>query len=177
MRLRTTLAALALTAGAAHAAPADDKSPATAMLLSLGSTAAGIAVTAVSADENSDVGVAIGLGVTVLGPSTGHWYAGEPATIGLAARVLGAGAFLYGAANLQLLCGLGGDRTRCTGDDSAPTFLAVGGALVLGGAIYDVATAPGAVARANDARRVSLAPTVVRGASHLAPGLALAGSF
>lgn len=67
-------------APAPRPAPAPTKSESTALLWSMGVTAAGIGAF-VSAAENDNEGLGwLGAGLILLGPSGGHIYAGGPVT-------------------------------------------------------------------------------------------------
>ncbi|MEZ4368850.1 MAG: hypothetical protein R2939_21610 [Kofleriaceae bacterium] len=115
--------------------------------------------------------VVAGLGALVLTPSAGHWYAGKVVTPGLVARAAGLGAFAYGVSQICLYdCG---DRSNNAG---GPMLL--GAAAVLGGVIYDLATADAAARDGNArARRLQLAPTVTRSGGATTGGLAVSGAF
>ena len=96
-----------------------------------------------------------GLAVATAGPSFGHVYGrGQLFTYGLGARVVGVGMMTYG-----LVEAIG--EVFSTEEDhssSAGALLGGGAILFLGGAIYDIATAGTATARANEARRARVGP-------------------
>jgi hypothetical protein len=160
------------------AAPApDDKSPGTALALSIGVTVAGAGMTFAGVESDSQALGLSGLAIATLGPTTGHWYAGDLFTWGLAARVVGAGVFAIGVGGLDF----GIDApSNTTNDNTTAAILMISGALLAGGgAAYDIVTAPRAV-REHNARSAAaaLGPTLLRDArGDAAPGLALVGSF
>jgi hypothetical protein len=165
------LVILALLASTAHADEVS-KSPATALALSAGGTAASVAalIYASSRDtapEANTVAV-LGLGGLLVTPSLGHWYAGEKASTGLLIRA-GGGAIVLAAALMALEC-----RANNTCDDRPTGALLIGGATwILVGAIWDVATAPRAARRWNARHAVSIVPTVTPAGA----GLAVGGAF
>jgi hypothetical protein len=79
------------------------------------------------AEDREEAALWILGGSLLFGPSVGHWYAGKVLTPGLGVRALG---FAIGAA------AFGGNDV-----DDAISLMLLGTATVLGGAIYDVATA------------------------------------
>lgn len=178
----TVCAALAATLFTSLAHADDGSSPSdgarsehTALALSLGGTAASIAVTAVGfSTDNHALGV-VGLGSTLLTPSLGEWYAGKPLTIGMGIRAASTVAFLAGVA------GTCTDVPCENHFDSAASYLMVGGlAGMAGGALYDIVTAK-AAAREYNAKHgytLTVAPTAVRtanGQSTMAIGIS--GTF
>lgn len=122
----------------------------------------------------------IGLGAasTLITPAFGEWYAGEAITGGLVLRGTGIGIGLIGLA-AYFLSGTpeGFGQTYVPHDPVPATVLfSIGGAAYLGGMIYDIVRAPGAVDRSN-ARHVMLVPTAVASASGVAPGVGLRATF
>jgi hypothetical protein len=105
----------------------------------------------------------VGIAGMVLGPSAGHWYAGEGVTTGLALRLTGAAV-------------IGG---LVVGDPHANHvgMLIVGGITGVGlweaGVIWDLATLPRSVRRYNKQHQVQLAPMAITSGS----GLSVAGTF
>ena len=88
--------------------------------------------------------------LAIAAPSAGQWYAGRPASLGLVLRAAG--------------CGIAGlTLSVVIGSDEAPAafgMIALGGlAVCAAGAIYDIATASGAVGDWNRAHAVT--PTVM----------------
>lgn len=121
----------------------------------------GLALGALAADDNqtsSALGIAA-LGVAVVGPSAGRWYARDAAWGGLAMRALGVGlVFAAGAA----------------GDGEAPPgfVFAPGIALFGAGLVWDLYQTPRAVERRNRTRTV-VSPLVTSRTT----GLALSMTF
>lgn len=111
------------------------KSPGTATLLSLAATVAPslVAVSVfpdrdrVGNDDHEEAMLWVLAGSALLGPSVGHWYSGKVVTPGLGVRALGfaLGAAAFGSNDF----------------DEALGLLALGSTAILGGAIYDIATA------------------------------------
>ena len=134
------------------------KSPAVAGVLSIGVTLAGLGLVAgagLIVTHDDDSRIAIGLAVTgeasfVLGPTTGHIYAGRAWNTGLKWRLISVGTFMG-----SLMIGTG--CVECSGDHPVVVASIVGmGASVIGLAaatIYEMADAPGAARRANERRR------------------------
>ncbi|MBZ0230852.1 MAG: hypothetical protein K8M05_00750, partial [Deltaproteobacteria bacterium] len=154
---------------------AGEKSPTTALALSLGGTLASFAlVAAAESRDNDDLAAAGGIGIWIA-PSFGHWYAGKLWTDGLTWRFAGAGAVLVGAVILL---------SECFNEDDCnegPGFAFVYGgmaAFAVGG-VYDIVTAPGSARahnkrlRARAAGRWALTPVVTSDRA----GLVLGGSF
>jgi hypothetical protein len=153
---------------------ADEKSPAVAYLLSAAGTATPVLIMYVAARESAaaeDVGPLVGgaflsgLSIIFL-PSAGHWYAGSYGTWAMGARAVGAGV-----ATVALLSGI---SCGCPGHDQEAVFFG-GVALAMGGAIYEVATAGGAVDTWNREHAANVSPTIVRTGDGY--GLGLVGSF
>ncbi len=110
------------------------KSPGTAVMLSLAATIAPPLIAASIYGDEHYVGndhdeemLWIFAGSALIGPSIGHWYAGKVMTPGLGVRALGfaLGAAAFGTDDLGEGLGL----------------LMLGSTAILGGAIYDIATA------------------------------------
>jgi hypothetical protein len=186
---RTILAAILVTlvarTAAAEPPPApapEEKSPGEALGLSIGATALGVGLTYVGGKSNSDLTIVSGIVLTGLGPTAGHWYAGEHFTWGLAARLVGTGVFAIGVSQLDIDLGLCFQEEcppRPPPDNTAAyTFMIAGAVLVGGGAIYDIATAPSAADDYNASHAMAVTPTVLRDAhGDATPGLALVGRF
>lgn len=163
----------------------DEKDPGVAVSGSLLVTAAGIGTMVVGlGTDNGALGLA-GFTATLLGPSFGHFYAGEYGR-GLAHSGLRLGATVMtvaGAAwtgSLLLGCAFG-DDSDCGGSVGAPLLL-VGG-VVLGGAsiVHSIQDGPRAVRRYNErarARQLRITPAPIVGPDHSAGlGLQLGGRF
>jgi hypothetical protein len=180
--LATLVARTAAAEPPATPAP-DEKSPGYALGLSIGVTAVGVGLTYVGAESNSDATELVGLGVAGLGPTAGHWYAGEPFTWGLGARLLGVGVFALGLSQYQF------DFDFCfqevcppqqppPDNTAAGVFMIAGAVIFGGGAIYDIVTAPAAADDYNARHALSVTPTVLRDArGDATPGFALVGTF
>jgi len=197
-RLATLVLLLVLgTTRLAHADDDDQRdrlSPGTATALSAGITAGGAAAfiggLVAPRSDLASAGVIGGGTLLLLGPSTGHWYAGElRPTTAAALRVSGAGLALATVVMAGTVCAasalLDDDPTHdhaCSLHESpwAMTALIISAGMYLGGAAYDIRTARRAVLRENArraaaARRPSwaVAPLV----SPTATGVSMVGSF
>lgn len=140
-------------------------------------------------DQENETLMTAGLVGFLVGPSTGHVYGtgtiGAPgflirstgALTGMVGIAVGAAGVL-GCSDLGAI--FGGPPRSAPCDDHASesqTILGVGAALLVGGAIYDIATVGRATRRAN-ARRWALAPTLLR-SNNQSPtvGLGFSGAF
>lgn len=158
------------------ATPAEDKSPDTAVLLSVGVTGAGL-LTTISGAKSSGTLALVGIGAMYFGPSVGRWYAGSDGIGSLGLRAVGGASALLGVA---LLIGSG----ECEGVD-CPNHDALYGTMFFGGlglwagtSIYDIVMAGRDANRWNRERyALQLRPTTVSMAGHHGVGLALAGHF
>jgi hypothetical protein len=186
------LAIIALSVAPVRSAHADDDIdallPATATGLSIGVTVGGAAVIALAfTTESYDLRATsfyLGGAAVVVGPSVGHWYAGEiRPTPAASIRVGGIALGFLGLITYAETCALQGllaERDCALRDQPVvETMLAVGAGAFLVGAIYDIATARRAVLRENarraSARRASwsVAPMV----TPITRGVSLARSF
>ncbi len=158
------------------------KSPGTAMLWSVGTTLAGIAMVGAAFDERSEGLLLIGAGLTLVGPSAGHIYAGE-GSHALKASLLRAGGvlvFALGAAEYgsyecyDYYC----EERGSSGGEAA---MWIGGLLVVGSALYDFYDASRAVHRYNDRKRKAayqFSPTMMsKAGGGFTPGVGVTGSF
>jgi hypothetical protein len=168
--------AIAPTPGASR------REPAIALGLSLGVTAAGVALMAAAPPaETSDLGDGMalaGLLAILIGPTTGHLYADRIGNTGLGIRVVSASVGLIAFSGLAL-CAFGDEEDD--GEHCGLWALGAAGSSLLyaGGTVYEIADAPRA-ARAYNRRHgldLTLAPTAVRAGGREAPGLAITGSF
>jgi hypothetical protein len=145
--------------------------PTTALVLSIGGTAASWGVIALAAQlprstpEMWSAG-AIGAAGALLAPSFGHWYAGSAVTPGFILRVLGAAAVLGGIECVRT------SQQKCP--TAAPPLWLYGGALYVGGAIFDLGTTRALV---RDSPRASASVTVVPMIHDDHRGFAIAGRF
>lgn len=176
-RLAAALAAAVLLsfAGAARAdapgetppRPRAPKRLSTAVLVTLAATSGPLAVAALgeSCDTDACAGTTgmIGLAGLVLGPSAGHWYAGEGVTTGLVLRGAATTATVFLALRDPHL--------------ESPV-VTIGGLIVAAGVmetgiLWDLVTLPRAVRRHNRDLELLVTPVV----TDRAAGLALAGAW
>ncbi len=166
-------AALTLLASNARAEGTPEKSPTTATVVSVGATVAPILVGAASGDASSAV-LLMGGGL-LLGPSAGHWYAGEAGWRGLAIRSAGFATMALVIDDVGgCLIGDGGEEGKNC--DRANTAFMVGAGMTIAGVLYDIGTA-GSAARRHNTRTVQIAPTMVSGTRSTGAGLGISGAF
>ncbi len=154
--------------GETPATRAGPKRRSTAFLVTLAATSGPLMLSALGGESCDGEACAatfgmIGIAGMVLGPSAGHWYAGEGVTTGLVLRATAATAVTFLALRDPRL------------DDPVPT---IGGLiLALGvwetGVIWDLVTVPGAVRRHNRKLDLVVAPVV----TDRSAGLALVGAW
>lgn len=166
----------------------DRKSENTATLLAVAGTVIPLGLFALGAggnnDQESDTLMAAGLVGIWGGPSAGHVYAtGNLKAPGLLIRSAGVLGGLVGISVLvsgALGCIDFGSPESAPCDDHARegnAILGISAAVLVGGAIYDIATASTTTRRAN-ARRFAVAPTLLRSDTQSPTvGLALSGAF
>ena len=122
---------------------------------------------------------AAGLSALVAMPSLGHWYAGDADIVPLLVRSLGAATLIYGLTGPNFDCG--NDTSFCFNLPSDRQFngVMIGGALLVAGTIYDLATSHRAARKYNHEHHldVQIAPMVSRTMSGNTTGLAIGGSF
>jgi hypothetical protein len=172
-----------------------DRSPDTALTISIASTAASAALIgssfAVDQGRRSEGLLVAGAASLIFTPGFGHGYGrGDLATVGLALRASALPVAIASYATLAVtafddLC-LG---TQCTpqprdrGDRVARGLaysgLGVSAALVIAGTAYDLATVRRETREGNATRRLlrSITPSVVQTQYGMAPALAVAGTF
>jgi hypothetical protein len=160
------------TSPATTARPAKERSPVIAGALSFGVPATLVGVgwyihetgDTRGAGDQSGWAAAVIIPSLVLGPSVGHWYAGEVGWMGLALRAGGAAATYQGLVLWQ--------RNSAT---VGGTMFGVGLAAGVIGVGFDLITAPAAARRYNarQARQAALAPWVRDGGT----GVVVAGQF
>jgi hypothetical protein len=153
------------------------KNPNVALGLSLGTTVAGVAVTVLAASGPGDPSrglTELGIGMMVLGPTTGHVYAGSPLNTGLAVRASGvaAGAIGFG---MVAPCLFGTCQTART--DIGVLVLGAGAITYAIGTIYEIGDAHGAARRHNERVSANLVIAPLATPSGTAPGVGLAGHF
>ena len=175
MRACLVIAALVAVAGPARADDAGP-SPATAVELSGGITLGGVALVGTGilvGSRHPVVGLALGAagGLAVLiGPSTGHWYAGNLEPFGGKLVLLGTVPVFATLLAAWWECGADKDHAQGCTPTVAYSLAAAGGATIVTGLVWDLATA-GSDARHR--RRIAIAPIRVPGGA----GLAMAGRF
>jgi hypothetical protein len=149
--------------------PPPAKSATTATLLSLGVTAAGLAMVDVGNREHISGVSSVGAILFFIGPTSGHTYAGHTWNSGLGMRLVGMGSVFVGGMFL-LSCIDGCDENNSLVD--AGFGLALGGAVLYAfGGIYEISTAGEEAHRYNHEHGIeaTLVPT--------GRGLAIAGRF
>jgi hypothetical protein len=122
-----------------------------------------------------------GLATAMITPSLGEFYAGEYVTIGMAARVVGAGLATYGLTHYTetTTCSnatMSGTSCKTLASGAYP-FLGLAAIAFVGGMAYDVQDAADAVGRWNKRHNFTAAPIIIGGVSGPVPGLSLAGQF
>ncbi|HEX4417571.1 MAG TPA: hypothetical protein VH165_06710 [Kofleriaceae bacterium] len=146
--------------------------PSTASAISLAVTLA--SYVAIIAGHNNGAVIGVGALGTLIGPSTGRWYAHASGASGLAIRLAGVGATIGGVALAFHDCPLFGDH--CDASLEGPALVLAGVVAYVGGTIYDI------VGASSDARdynahlnNVALVP-VIHSDQH-SYGLAVAAQF
>jgi hypothetical protein len=132
----------------------------------LGPVIAGVGFFA-SDTTNADL-VAVGLGVSILAPSAGHWYANELGSGPMAVRaaggaIVGAGALYYSFGKFCDSCFNNKDKNDQTATNiksDGEAIMIAGVAIVVAGSIYDIATTGDAVTRYNQKHSVLSSMTV-----------------
>jgi len=160
----------------------DAKNENTATMLALGTTAAGLALTAGAIHSKQGGMGTVGVLTLIVGPSAGHIYAGE-AGHALGMSVLRGGgllAFFVGLIEATssavavdcLDCATHSDR------ESGSRLMWAGGIAFVASTIYDIIDAPRAARRRNDkARMFVVAPSLVPTATGMAPAVGVSGRF
>lgn len=177
MKLVAASLVLVATAAAsvrAEPAPGGDehRDPRVAVALSLGGTLLPLAALAAAPhlhDATAEGVVAVTMGVGLwIGPSLGHWYAGDAWTTGLALRL---GAAVVGLTSDAVVnsCWNG-----CSDEAKGAEIVTAG--LFVAGAAWDLATA-GRAARRFNAAHVQVAPVPLATPGGTALGLGVGGSF
>jgi hypothetical protein len=188
------LAAIVLTAGAAPVAAqpslsplspvsptaeqssrAEEKDPVTATLLSLGVTAAGYGLLYAAEHTDNATLAWTGVGVTLLGPSAGHIYAGENrhAIITTGVRTAAVAVAVAGVA-MSLCFDSCNDNSN---EDAGGALMLLGASAYVVTAVYDLYDAHRAAERTNRRNSAIVAPTLMATSSGPAPGVAYSGSF
>jgi len=156
------------------------KDPGTARLLSVGVTGLGFVGMLAGAKENNEELAWASLGLTLIGPSAGHIYAGEGgrALKMTLLRTAGLVTFVWGA--VESTEGDCYDYCYENNNEEAEVAMYVGGAVVLISTLYDFYDSARAATRYNEkaARALTLGPTMMSSAKGgTSPGVALSGSF
>jgi hypothetical protein len=162
-----------VTTAVVHADPPDSgpKDPDTALMLSLGGTAASVALVVAGGRVNNSLPWA-GLVSSVFTPSLGEWYAGKPLTVGIGIRAASAGILFAGIGQWN------SSNDEKKGDGGAGLLVLTGIVGYAAGAIYDIADAPRAAHAYNRTHSWQVAPTVLHtpsGDTHM--GIGIGGSF
>jgi hypothetical protein len=162
----------------APAPTAERKDPSTAVLLSLGITAASYVTLFAAADSHENLAL-LGFVGTYLGPSTGQWYAGQVGGLGLGLRAAGFVSMVYGFSQvLESECDYEYDDCSGSDGDAGGVLMLAGAGLWVGSSIYDIVLAKRAADSWNARHNVGLAPMVTADASgNRTPGLVLTGRF
>lgn len=172
MRHTIVLAVLAvlLASSTARAESIDDKSPTLATVASVGATVGAIGLAIRSGEETGLYLASAGL---LLGPSVGHWYAGDAAVPGLVLRGAGFGLMALTVAS-AFDCRI--DDSHSPSCSAATAGFVVGFGVMVVGVLYDFGTAGDSARRAN-LRTVKLAPAMVAGPHSQGAGLGLTTRF
>ncbi len=165
------------------------KSGSTATLLAIGTTLGGFALSYAGARNGSDDVIAGGALMMLVGPSVGHFYAGETGHGVKMSLLRTGGALVLG---MGLVAGMNtASGAACDGckvqphghdddDTTAERMVWLGAGTLVVATLYDFWDAHRAAGRANEkaARTWSLAPSMMTGASGTTiPALTLGGSF
>ena len=144
----------------------------TATLAAVATTVGSIGLTIAGAKYGSSGLGLLGVGGMMIGPSIGHFYAGEWGhALGMSAlRSAGTVVFLIGFVEAITVAESDGGSSR---HSNASSLMALGGLTYVVTTVYDIYDAGHAARRAN-AQRLTLVPTV---GAHDAMGVALAGRF
>jgi hypothetical protein len=174
--MRGSLIALGLLGGTAAAqaphdvaptAPAKPKSLRRAYAMSAAATAVPLAIASAvgppAAGTTETAGLLLAWAGVMVGPSAGHWYAGETMTTGLQMRLVG------GALTAVIVAA---DRNLQHTERTVPAAIVAVG-LVNAGLVWDLVTLPRAIRRHDRESSVFVTPY----ATPTAGGLAVAGTF
>ncbi len=176
MRLAVAITASLLVVHA-RTAQADDKSPALALGLSVGSTVGGfVLVGAIAGDSEAPRELLLpGVLAVVTGPSWGHVYTGDYdlAIGGTVLRLVGAA--MVGEGRGKCVDNNSDDIDHpCSYENKTPGLIAAGTILIVGTALAEMIDSPYAAKRYNREHAVTLTPTTTTNGGY---GLALSGSF
>jgi hypothetical protein len=169
-------------------APIEAKRASTATALAIGATLGGLALASSGAEHNDSSVVFGGLALMMLGPSAGHFYAGETSH-GVKMSLLRTGGLLILGvglitSNTAVDCAaIEGEVSNCSTRDShanGEKMMWIGGATLVGATLYDLWDAHNVADRANEkaVRMWTVAPSIMAGASGgTVPALTVGGSF
>jgi hypothetical protein len=161
------------------------KSEGTATMLSLGTTAAGLALLAAAGkQENGGGGTAtLGLLALLIGPSAGHIYAGETGHAVGMSLLRGAALVAFVAGVLKQTMVYGADCIDCSDyhgsdSDNGATLMWVGGLSFIAATVYDIIDSPRAARRRNAKERSYMVqPMFVQSPAGAVPALGFGGKF
>ena len=188
MRLAMSCVVVAAAVTVSRPARADGpKSEQTAQIMAgVGTGVSSALILAAFLDESSDQPfnrplMYTGLASAAITPSLGQFYAGEYVTIGMAARVVGAGIATYALTHYSKTstcdnATMAGSMCK-TLDSGAFPLLGLAAIAFVGGMAYDVGDASPAVQRWNEHHGFQVAPAVLPGPNGPAAGLSVVGQF
>lgn len=196
--LLAATASTALAGPPSRTPPIDDatppapevKSESTATILALGTTLGGFALMGAGADRGNDHVMVAGMAMVLIGPSAGHFYAGETSHAVKMSLLRTGGALVLGMGLVASLttedvsagapCPT--DSVSCTttthghGDRRTPErMMWLGGGVLVAATLYDLWDAHNAARRTNEKaqRAWTIAPMIAPGAG----GFSVAGAF
>lgn len=167
----------------------ETKSESTATALAIGTTLGGLALASAGAKHSAGTVVLGGIALMMIGPSAGHFYAGESGHGAKMSLLRTGGLLLLGvgllASSTVTYCAAPpeGETSNCGTRDShaiGEMMMWTGGATIVGATLYDLWDAHNAAHRTNKkaARSWAVAPSIMAGASGSAiPALTVGGSF
>ena len=176
-KLVCVLFVIAARSAAAQPAADEGRSPTTATWIAIVGTAVPLAIVGTGAaidlkTQNDtmqtpagNIMMAIGGTLFLYTPTLGHAY--------------GAHQYLTLGTGIRVGCAIAGVIATVVVGDAVP-FAVIGGTCMLGGAVYDIATAGRATRRHNERRgpAATIAPMAIRTAEHATvPGVAVIGTF
>ncbi len=173
-----TLVASVAATSVAHADDGDvgPKSADTALMLSLGGTAASAGLFLAGMSSNDGGLMSAGLLSSLVTPSLGEWYAGKPLTAGMGIRAASAAVEIAGIAEAFKCFEV---DTGCSTNGGLAGGMMLGGLIgYAAGTIDDIADAPTSAREYNRAHAWHVTPTVMRTPSGNAQmGVGIGGSF
>jgi hypothetical protein len=151
------------------------KSGATATGLAIGGTLAGMGLLALGGGTDSDPLAWAGVGVLAVGPSAGHFYAGETGHGLITSGVRAASMAAFVAGFEMSFCIFDCEQTDTRKAGTVLAFAGIGA--YWAATIYDVVDAHQAAGRANRRNAAALPALLTTPDGQRAPGLVVAGSF